>query len=53
MLRLIKLKVLHGLEYKEDEVKSSIAKFLTEEEMKAILNKMDAKAGDLILYCCR
>ncbi|AIS52323.1 aspartate--tRNA(Asp/Asn) ligase AspS [Thermoanaerobacter kivui] len=33
----------------EDEVKSPAAKFLSEEEMKGILGRLDAKAGDLIL----
>ena len=32
------------------EVTSPIAKFFTEEEIKAILDRMDAKAGDLILF---
>ncbi|WP_123054258.1 aspartate--tRNA ligase [Clostridium sp. JN-1] len=34
---------------REDGVKSSIAKFLTEEQTNAILNKIEAKTGDLIL----
>ena len=44
-----KAKGLAWIAYKEDEIKSPIAKFLTEEEMKAILNKVDAKASDLVL----
>jgi aspartyl-tRNA synthetase len=44
-----KAKGLAWIAYKEGEIKSPIAKFLTEEEMKAILNKVDAKASDLVL----
>lgn len=44
-----KAKGLATIAYKEEGIKSSITKFLTEEEMQAILNKMDAKEGDLIL----
>ncbi|MBV7275298.1 aspartate--tRNA ligase [Clostridium thailandense] len=42
-------KGLAWIAYKEDEVKSSISKFLTEEQTKNILNTIDAKVGDLIL----
>lgn len=42
-----------GLAYvaitKELEVKSSFAKFMTEEEMSALISAMDGKAGDLLL----
>ncbi|NEZ45647.1 aspartate--tRNA ligase [Clostridium niameyense] len=48
-VKTYKAKGLAWIAYKEDEIKSPIAKFLTEDEMKAILNKMDAKVGDLIL----
>ncbi|MCC5438274.1 aspartate--tRNA ligase [Clostridium botulinum] len=48
-VKTYKAKGLAWIAYKEDEIKSPIAKFLTEEEMKAILEKMDAKVGDLIL----
>lgn len=34
---------------KENEVKSSFAKFITEDELKAIIDKMDGKVGDLLL----
>jgi aspartyl-tRNA synthetase len=44
-----KAKGLAWIAYKEGEIKSPIAKFLTEDEMKAILNKVDAKASDLVL----
>lgn len=33
-----------------NEVTSPIAKFFTEEEINAILNKMDAQSGDLLLF---
>ena len=33
-----------------NEIKSSFAKFMTEDEMKAILEKVNAKAGDLICF---
>ncbi len=33
-----------------NEIKSSFAKFMTEDEMKAILEKVDAQAGDLICF---
>lgn len=42
-------KGLAWIAYKEDEIKSSISKFLTEEQTKDILNTIDAKVGDLIL----
>ncbi|MDW8799908.1 aspartate--tRNA ligase [Clostridium sp. A1-XYC3] len=42
-------KGLAWIAYKEDGVKSSIGKFLTEEQTQAILDKMEAKVGDLIL----
>ncbi len=42
-------KGLAWIAYKEDEIKSSISKFLTEEQTQNILNSIDAKVGDLIL----
>jgi aspartyl-tRNA synthetase len=43
-----------GLAYitlsKEGELKSSIAKFVTEERMKAITSRMDAEKGDLLVF---
>ncbi|AZV58130.1 aspartate--tRNA ligase [Clostridium sp. AWRP] len=42
-------KGLVWMAYKEDGVKSSIAKFLTEKDTKNILNKLEAVQGDLIL----
>lgn len=44
-----KAKGLAWIAYKEDEIKSPIAKFLTEDQMKAILNKVNANIGDLVL----
>jgi aspartyl-tRNA synthetase len=44
-----KAKGLAWIAYKEDDIKSPIAKFLTSEEVKAILHKVDANIGDLIL----
>ncbi|PRR77343.1 Aspartate--tRNA ligase [Clostridium liquoris] len=48
-VKTFKAKGLAWIAYKEGEIKSPIAKFLSEDEMKAILNKMNAKVGDLIL----
>ncbi|RMC92845.1 aspartate--tRNA ligase [Clostridium autoethanogenum] len=42
-------KGLVWIAYKEDGIKSSISKFLTEEDTKNILNKLEAVPGDLIL----
>lgn len=44
-----KAKGLAWIAYKQDEIKSPISKFLSEDELKAILDKMNAKVGDLIL----
>ncbi|MBC2581137.1 aspartate--tRNA ligase [Clostridium sp. DJ247] len=48
-VKTYKAKGLAWIAYKEDGVKASIAKFLKEEETEAILTKLDAKVGDLIL----
>lgn len=48
-VKTYKAKGLAWIAYREDEIKSPIAKFLTEEEMSGILNTMEAKPGDLIL----
>ncbi|KAJ49453.1 aspartyl-tRNA synthetase [Clostridium tetanomorphum] len=48
-VKTFKAKGLAWIAYKEGEIKSPIAKFLSEDEMKAILDKMNAKVGDLIL----
>ena len=42
-------KGLAWIAYKEDEIKSSVSKFVNEEQTKAILDKIDAKVGDLVL----
>ncbi|OFI05239.1 aspartate--tRNA ligase [Clostridium acetireducens DSM 10703] len=44
-----KAKGLAWIAYRENEIKSPIAKFLKEEEINNIINKMEAKKGDLIL----
>ena len=48
-VKTFKAKGLAWIAYKEDEIKSPISKFLSEEEIKAILDKMNAKVGDLVL----
>ena len=50
MLKLYKAKGLAWIKVTEEGIDSPIAKFFTEEEIKAILDRMDAKAGDLILF---
>lgn len=42
-------KGLAWIAYKEDEIKSSVSKFVNEEQTKNILNKLEANVGDLIL----
>jgi aspartyl-tRNA synthetase len=42
-------KGLAWIAYKEDGIKSSIAKFLDEEQTKIVLDKIEAKVGDLVL----
>ncbi|GCD09653.1 aspartate--tRNA ligase [Clostridium tagluense] len=48
-VKTYKAKGLAYIAYKEDEIKSPIAKFLSETQMQAILNKVEAKTGDLVL----
>jgi aspartyl-tRNA synthetase len=48
-VKTYKAKGLAYIAYKEDEIKSPISKFLKEEEIKEILNVMEAKPSDLIL----
>ncbi|MCY6958570.1 aspartate--tRNA ligase [Clostridium brassicae] len=48
-VKTYKAKGLAWMAYKADEIKSPISKFLSEEEIKSILDKVDAKQGDLIL----
>ena len=45
-----KAKGLAWIKVTEDGIDSPIAKFFTEDEIKAILDRMNAKAGDLILF---
>ena len=45
-----KAKGLAWIKVTEEGIDSPIAKFFTEDEIKAILERMDAKAGDLILF---
>ncbi|SHE54418.1 aspartate--tRNA ligase [Clostridium fallax] len=48
-VKTFKAKGLAWIQLKEEGVKSPIAKFLKEEELEAIINKMGAETGDLIL----
>ncbi len=43
-------KGLAWMKIKDDKVQSPIAKFLSEDELNDILNTMDAKVGDLLLF---
>lgn len=48
-VKTYKAKGLATIAVKEDEIKSSISKFFTEDEMKKIVEASGAKVGDLIL----
>lgn len=48
-IKTFKAKGLAWVAYKENEIKSPISKFLTEDELKNIIEKVEAKQGDLIL----
>lgn len=48
-VKTFKAKGLAWIAYRTEEIKSPISKFLKEEEMNSILEKMEAKKGDLIL----
>ncbi|AEB75750.1 aspartyl-tRNA synthetase [Clostridium botulinum] len=48
-VKTYKAKGLAWIAYKEDEIKSPISKFLQEEGMNSVIEKLDAKVGDLIL----
>ncbi len=50
--KLHKAKGLISIYLNEDEIKTSISKFLTAEEIAAIIEKTEAKTGDLILMSC-
>lgn len=49
-VKLFKAKGLAWIALKKEELKSPIAKFLNEEELKGIIKKMDAQEGDLLLF---
>lgn len=48
-VKTYKAKGLAWIAYKEDEIKSPISKFLKEEEIQGIIDKIGAEVGDLIL----
>ena len=48
--KLYKAKGLAWIKITEEGIETPIAKFLSEEEMNAILAKMEAEAGDLLLF---
>jgi aspartyl-tRNA synthetase len=48
-VKTYKAKGLAWIAYKEEEIKSPISKFLKEEEMEAIITRVGAEKGDLIL----
>ena len=48
-VKTYKAKGLAYIAYKEEEIKSPIAKFLSSEQMQAVLDKVEAKTGDLVL----
>ncbi len=48
VVKLFKAKGLAWITWKEDGIKSPIAKFLTEQEMHSILERLQAEAGDVI-----
>ncbi|WP_010292945.1 aspartate--tRNA ligase [Clostridium senegalense] len=48
-VKTYKAKGLAWIAYKEEEIKSPIAKFFSEEEMQNLLNAAEAKVGDLVL----
>lgn len=48
-VKMFKAKGLAWMALKEDELKSPIAKFLSDEEIEGIKEKLDAETGDLLL----
>ena len=52
-VKTYKAKGLAWIACKEDGIKSPIAKFLSEDEMQAILNKVECKNWRFSTYCCR
>jgi len=49
-VKIYKAKGMAWIAVEENELKSAITKFLTEDEIKAILDKTEAKPGDLICF---
>ncbi len=49
-VKVFRAKGLAWIAFKEDGIKSPIAKFLSEDEIKEIKNRMDATTGDLLLF---
>ena len=49
-VKTFKAKGLAWINVTEDGLKSSIAKFFTEDQMNAILQRLDAEIGDLLLF---
>ncbi len=49
-VKIYKAKGMAWIVVEENELKSAITKFLTEEEVKSILNRVDAQPGDLICF---
>ncbi len=49
-VKIYKAKGLAWIQVEKNELKSAITKFLSEEEVKGILERMDAQPGDLLLF---
>jgi len=49
-VKTYRAKGLAWISVDENEIKSSFTKFLTEDEVKAILDRVDAKPGDLVFF---
>ncbi len=49
-VKTYKAKGMAWITVEENELKSSITKFLSEDETKAILSKMDAEPGDVLMF---
>lgn len=44
-------KGLVWIKYEEDEIKSSVSKFFGQDELKAVLDRFNAKVGDIVFIC--
>lgn len=44
-------KGLVWIKYEEDEIKSSVSKFFNQDELKNVLDRFDAKTGDIVFIC--